>query len=480
MHKEKEQMTTFSLSIYGNIADYNEVLSKARCRIFYTGANRNGTYITEEFAEKLIATLPYVPVKGIYDTMKDDFTDHGRERYEGRIYGIVPENPNFAWEKHLDIDGVERNYACADVFLFTGLYKQEAFDIIGKSQSMELYVDSLDGDWQFIEGKRYFVFTEGRFLGLQALGEDYEPCFEGASFYTFVDSVKTLMNSLEDTKNFQKHNLGGEEHMNFKLSDNQKYNMIWSILNSRFNEENGYIMDYAVCDVYDEYAIVFKFEDGSYERAYYTKNDAEDSLAIDRLETCYIIDVNEDEKKALDMLHQLNGNTYEKVDEVYSEQTTTITTLTEEKTKLEETNSDFSKKIEEHEATIATLEQEKTKVEDSLTQVTSDYQVAQENIKTLTEEKEALETYKKNIIRQEKEAIVERYADLLDAEAIESFKVKLEDMTKENLEKELAFTYVQSKESTLFTKHDDKPGYVPNDTGVKTGIEGILERYKNK
>ena len=146
MDKEKDNFTTFSLSIYGDVTSYNEVLSKARCRIFYTGANRNGTFITEEFAEKLISTLPYVPVKGIYDTMKDDYTDHGRERYEGRIYGIVPENPNFAWEKHLDIDGVERTYACADVYLFTGLYKQEAFDIIGKSQSMELYADSIDGD----------------------------------------------------------------------------------------------------------------------------------------------------------------------------------------------------------------------------------------------------------------------------------------------------------------------------------------------
>ncbi len=200
MDKEKDKLTTFSLSIYGDITNYNEVLSKARCRIFYTGPNRNGTYITEEFANKLISTLPYVPVKGIYDTMKDDFTDHGRERYEGRIYGIVPENPNFAWESHLDVDGVERTYACTDVYLFTGLYKQEAFDIIQKSQSMELYADSIEGEWQFINGKRFFVFTEGRFLGLQALGEDYEPCFEGAQItkvqYSFEDSFKEQLFSL--------------------------------------------------------------------------------------------------------------------------------------------------------------------------------------------------------------------------------------------------------------------------------------------
>ena len=319
MDKEKDKLTTFSLSIYGNIADYNEVLSKGRCRIFYTGANRNRTFITPEFAEKLIQTLPYTPVKGIFDGVKDDYTDHGRERYEGRIYGIVPENPNFAWEKHLDPDGVEREYACADVFLFTGLYKQEAFDIIGKSQSMELYVDSIEGEWQYINGKKFFVFTEGRFLGLQTLGEDYEPCFEGASFYTLVDSVKALMTDLEEANIFQKQNLGGEKHMNFKLSDNQKYNMIWSLLNPRFNEENDYVMDYAVCDVYDEYAVVFKFETNAYERAYYTKNDETDSLAIDKMEDCYIVDVNEEERRALEVLHVMNNNTYEKIDEVVTD-----------------------------------------------------------------------------------------------------------------------------------------------------------------
>jgi hypothetical protein len=71
-------------------------LSKARCKIFYKYENRNGTYITDEFADKLLSSLAYVPVKGIYQS--EDYTDHGARRDEGRIYGIVPENPNVAWE----------------------------------------------------------------------------------------------------------------------------------------------------------------------------------------------------------------------------------------------------------------------------------------------------------------------------------------------------------------------------------------------
>ena len=65
----------FPVTVYGNFEQYNKTISKARCRIFYKGANRNGTYITDEFAEKLLSTISYTPVKGIYDDMNGDYTD---------------------------------------------------------------------------------------------------------------------------------------------------------------------------------------------------------------------------------------------------------------------------------------------------------------------------------------------------------------------------------------------------------------------
>ena len=471
---DKKKLATFSLSLYGNITAYNKTLSLARCRIFYKGGNRNGTYITDEFAEKLIASLPYAPVKGIYDSMTEDFTDHGTQRYQGRIYGVVPVDNHFAWEKHLDKDGIEREYACTDVLLYTAIYQKEALDIVESAQSMELYADAIEGDWKFIDGKKYFVFTDGCFLGLQALGEDFEPCFEGASFYTLI--AETLAERMQQFELSSKLDVGGKEQMNFKLSDNQKYNMIWTLLNPRFNEENDYVMDYAVCDVYDEYAVVFNFETRAYERAYYTKDDATDSLGIDKKEACYIVDVNDEEKRALEMLHQLNGDTYEKVDENYTALNEQVETLTNEKSELEAEKETYSQKIEEHEAAIATLQQEKADVEESLNGVKSDYEAAQSTIKSLTEEKEALETFKANTLKKEKEAVIEHYAQLLDSEDIEAFKAKIDDMTKDELDKELAYTLVQNK-PTLFTNNED-PAYVPKDDHTPSGIEGILSRYK--
>ena len=311
--------------------------------------------------------------------------------------------------------------------------------------------------------------------GLQALGEDFEPCFEGAGFYTLM--VEQLAERMQQFELTSKLDVGGKEQMNFKLSDDQKYNMIWTLLNPRFNEENDYIMDYAVCDVYDEYAIVFNFENRGYERAYYTKDDASDSLEITKKEDCYIVDVNNEEKRALEMLHQLNGDTYEKVDENYSTLNSQVETLTEEKEQLEATQETYSQKIEEHESTIATLQQEKADVEETLNGVKSDYEAAQSTIDTLTEEKKALETFKADVLKKEKETVLEHYAQLLDSEDIDSFREKIDEMTKEELSKELAYTLVQNK-PTLFTNNDENPGYVPNDNIEPAGIEGILSRYK--
>ncbi|MDT3386812.1 MAG: hypothetical protein LIR46_03460 [Bacteroidota bacterium] len=126
------QFSNFPVTIYGELEQLSPVLSKGRCRVFYKYENRNGTYISDEFADKLISTLPYTPIKGIYNEEDQDYSDHGEERNLGKIYGIVPENPNFAWESHLDEDGVLRVYACCDVYIFSALYK-EAAQIMGKS-----------------------------------------------------------------------------------------------------------------------------------------------------------------------------------------------------------------------------------------------------------------------------------------------------------------------------------------------------------
>ena len=447
----------FPVTIYGNLKELNPVLSKARCRIFYKYENRNGTYITDEFAQKLISSLPYTPVKGIYDNFDEDYTDHGLKRDLGRIYGIVPENPNFSWEKHLDEDEIEREYACCDVYIFTALY-EEAFQIVGKSQSMELYQPSIKGDWAIINGKKLFKFEDGCFLGLQILGDDVEPCFEGAAFFTFYNDLKTAIKKLEKYS-LDSNIKGGKSEMtklNFKLSDSQKHDAIWVLLNDKYTEEGHWEVSYTILDIYDDYALVYSYEAGSYERVYYTKNDETDSVELGARKKCYVIDITEEEKTALEALRAFNGGTYEKIDENIQEINT-----------IKQQNSEFSTKIEELNNTVSTLTTERdTSVEN--------YNNAQAQISTLTNELETLKDYKNSVETQEKEQVIASYSELLNNEILDSYKSKISEYSSATeLDKELAYE-LKKTNLEVFTK---TPQYLPKDT-PNTGIEAILAKYK--
>ena len=456
----KKSQIEFPVSIYGNVEKYNDIFSKARCRVFYKGANRNGTYITDEFADELISTFQYIPVKGIYDG--EDFTDHGTSRSEGQIYGIVPETNNFAWEQHLDKDGVERTYACTDVLLFTALYP-EASDIISKPQSMELYEPSLSYHMAIVQGQKYVVFDHGRFLGLQVLGDTVEPCFEGASFFTLQKSIEDTIQKIKDYSN-----IGGNSEMeiNFKLSDSQKYNAIWSLLNPEYNEEGGWTSSYAVNEVYDDYALAYNFEEGCYERVYYTKDDATDSLTIDNKVKVFIVDVTPEEKATLDTLRTLNGNTYELVNENLSNAEKNATDCAEFSTKIEELNS-----------TIATLNTEMESAEAKIAEVQTEYDKVDSLNKSLTEELESLRTFKKSIEDQSKEAVISEYSDKLSETVLDTYRAKFDEYTAEELDMHLTYE-LKKTGASVFTQ--TSTGCIPKDDAPMSGVEAILSSYKIK
>ena len=454
----------FPITVYGNLTKYSDTISKGRCRIFYKYANRNGTYITDEFAEKLLSTIPYTPVKGIYDNFDEDYTDHGNKRSLGRIYGIVPENPNLQWEKHLDEDGIEREYACVDILIFTALY-EEAGEILGKAQSMEIYEPSIKGSWKIINGRRMFEYTEGSFLGLQVLGEDVEPCFEGAAFFSLYSSLKQLVDEIKEyTLKLPEINTGGQsqmfEKLNFKLSDSEKHNAIWNLINPNYNEEGGWTIEYAICDIYDDYALAYNYAEASYERIYYTKNDETNEVSISEKKKVFVIDVTESEMNALNTIRTLNGDTYEKADEVYSQASKV--------SELEEQNSTYAQKIEELNENISTLETEKGNF-------TTQLEEANNTIASLNEEIDSLNTYKANIELKEKEEVISSYAELLSEEILASYKEKISEFTVIDLDKELAYELKKNNVS-VFSK-EQNPGFIPKDE-PKTGIEAILSKYK--
>lgn len=471
----------FPVTVYGNLTKFSDTISKARCRIFYKYENRNGTYISDSFAEKLLSTIPYTPIKGIYDEFDEDYTDHGSKRSEGRIYGVVPENPNLQWEKHLDEDGIEREYACVDVLIFSALY-EEAGEILNKPQSMEIYEPSIKGGWKFINGRRLYEYTDGCFLGLQILGENVEPCFEGAAFFTMYDSLKALLKEIE---NFSLNNTdllnGGQskmEKLKFKLSDNQKHDAIWTLLNSEYNEENGWVITYSICDVYDDYALVYNYENAGYERVYYTKNDEDNSVSISEKVKVFVVDVTESELSALNTIKALNGGTYENINSKYElvvgleEQVNTFTAQLEELngqvSVFEENKANFEQKIEELNNNISTLETEKE-------QFTAQLEDANNTIASLTEEVNSLNSFKTEVENNEKKAVIDSYSELLSEEVLASYEEKISEYTLTELDKELAYE-LKKNNASVFTKKAPEVR-IPKD-GERTGLEAILSKYK--
>lgn len=175
----------FQAQITQNSPMENSGFTLCRARVFYTGLNRNGSYIDKEFAESFIATAIGCPVVGLWDHEKKDFTDHTPSDRK-RAYGFIPEDPQFAWETSYDYDGVEREYASFNVVLWTKAF-EEANDIISHPLSMEINPDTINGAFMVIDGEYCFKFTSAEMLGICVLGYNVEPCFEGASFLSVDD-----------------------------------------------------------------------------------------------------------------------------------------------------------------------------------------------------------------------------------------------------------------------------------------------------
>ena len=443
----------FPITVYGNLKKFSDTISIGRCRIFYKYGNRNGTYITDEFAEKLLSTIAYAPVKGIFEY--DDYTDHGTRRSEGRIYGIVPENYHLAWEAHVDEDGVERTYACVEVIIFTALYK-EANDIVGKSQSMELYEPSIQYHKQIIDGQQYIVFDDGCFLGLQVLGDEVEPCFEGAAFFSLRENIEQAISKIQELANtFTKKGGKEEVKVNFKLSDSDKYEQIFNLLNTNLNEEGNWTITYGIGEIYDDYALVYNLETKEVFRAYYQKG--EDTVTLGDMKKVYIIDVTEEEKVTVDTLRRLNGETYEKVEPV----------LESAKENFEKISELEDKKVE-LENSVSTLNTEKSVLEEK-------FNLSQDENETLKNEIEALKSYKLGIEKEQKESVLSEYENQLSDEILNSYKEKIDEYSVIDLDKELAYELKKANISA-FTKQPEQK-FVQKDGIVKTGLDEILKQY---
>lgn len=196
-------------SSLSSLCEINSSFDTGVLRIAYTGANRNGSFISKETFERCIDTLYNCPIVCHYDRETDSIGGHDMEfvtSEDGSMHlvnitipiGVIPESSKYFWNVVEEENGTEHEYLCADVLIWK---RQEAYKKIKEdgitAHSMELTVK--DGE---MDGG-LFVIKDFEFTAFCLLGDEHEPCFESSalSLFSYDEMKKQMADMMSDLKN---------------------------------------------------------------------------------------------------------------------------------------------------------------------------------------------------------------------------------------------------------------------------------------
>lgn len=173
----------------------NPGISKCEIKVMYLGKNRNGSFIDKNTAIQMANSLPATPIVAAYNENKEDFGDHGEILHieDGEIkfscktvpYGFVAPDAEVWFQKFDDTnefgETTTREYLMTTGYLWTGQYP-ELDKCINEGQGQSMEIDDVDGHWTKDSNDiEFFIINDAIFTKLCILGDDVEPCFEGAS-----------------------------------------------------------------------------------------------------------------------------------------------------------------------------------------------------------------------------------------------------------------------------------------------------------
>lgn len=245
-----------------NITKINPLISKCQIKVCYVGEqpNRNKSVITKEVAQNLAQTLPGAPIVGFYNEAEGDFEEHNRVidisngkfdiKDTTRPYGFVDIGAKVWFQKFLDDGKNEHEYLMTEGYIWSDIYPESKRIIEkGNNQSMELDDKKMKAHWSKDENgmPEFFIINEAIIKNLCILGENCEPCFEGANItapsihfsysdefnerlFSMMKDLKGLLEGKGGTKVFTRYNV--------EIGD-----LIWTSLYSYVNslDENAVI-----------------------------------------------------------------------------------------------------------------------------------------------------------------------------------------------------------------------------------------------
>ena len=400
-------------------SDISPLVSQCTIKVMYLGKNRNGSYIDKSAALQMAKTLRTCPIVAAWRKDIEDFGDHGHviTIEDGEVkfacktvpYGFVAPDARVWFQKFNDIDDfgneTEREYMMTTGYLWTGQFS-EAQKVIdeGQNQSMELDEEHLDGHWanDAKSGMDFFIINDAVFSKLCILGDDVEPCFEGASVsggvdnnYTegteFTHTLYTMIKQLQDIIGTTE----GGKNMPEKPEELEQTEVVTEFVAGSGKDE----------EKKDETQTETKDSDAEKEE---TPSEKEAEPAAD------------EEKKEPKKEHALEESEQEAEEE-----------KPETEHALEEESAAEVEPVVEHSA-AEDVESEPAKVNFAL----------EEENKELRAELEALRQFKLDIENKEKDALIAKYHMLSDEDKADIVAHK-EEYTLEQIDEKLALVYVR-------------------------------------
>ena len=368
-------------------------LGRLKVGVFTKYGNRNGSYITDEIAEMLIASAIRgdTPVIGFYDPESEGWAGHTGPLLAS-AYGYVE---NFeGWQPFKDTDGVERDYAVFSVVLFNKYYKEANF-IVGQHQSMELDRESIEGDWANIGGEEYFVYTKASIMGLCVIG-DHEPCFSVSTFFS------------KDDKNYK--------------SQYEKFSSLLSGLKEQveeaeFNKKGGEQPMNELENI--ETPVENTVEDTPEQAQNFEEAPAADGTPV------------EDEPAA-------EPTTEETPAETPAEDPVDFEALQAQIETLQNANNELTTNYENAQARIAELEQ-------ALANANASFETATARITELETSVAEYAAERAHVEEENKNNLIEKYAKVIDEEEISAIRAEVSNFSYSELESKLAITFANKQ-----------------------------------
>ena len=484
----------------------NPLIDKVKIKVCYVQdePNRNMTILTEEQAREVAKTLPGSPIVAYYNETKEDFEEHNefitiknnKIMFDTNTipYGFVDVNAKVWFEMYQD-ETVQRKYLCTEGYVWSGQFPEiKALFEEGRPHSLEFDKPTFKGVWSKDENtnESFFIINEAIISKLCVMGEDIEPCFEGASVtaYSLEDNFKnTMFSFIKEMKNILSE--GGTSMTDIPAT---KYaveigDALWSALYSYLEEkypenpENEYSMSkYCIRGIYEEgtqkFVILRDRADSKMYKVNFTYT--EEGLTVEEnfveVEIAFV---------------EANGGAHFTDDEIVAYETTRYAKKDDEEKKDEEKEQEEEKEEDEPtdpEEKPEEEEKKKEKTSYSLDEIPeyvslkvdydnllSKFSLLQSEHEAVLAENSSLSSYKKEIEKTEKEALILKFSMLSDEDKADVV-AKIDEYSLDEIEsilsvtcfrKGVSFNNVEEKGSMTYninvpttSKENNKPAWL--------------------